>query len=120
MARWERLLGPLLYGTLRVLAGEGLEGGAVEAVGGPVGHGECAEGLVEVDGGGVPVEDAPFDAAVVAGEGELGEVAEEGCADALVAVGWLDVDFLEVEAGAGEEGGEGLEEDGVGDEARGK
>src|SRR6185436_19902101 len=70
------------------------------------------EGLVEVDGGGVPVEDGPFDAAALALAGEVGEGDEEGLAEAARARGGGDVEVLEVDAVPAEPGGVVGEEEG--------
>src|SRR6185437_12519778 len=70
-----------------------------------------AQGLVEADGGLVPVEDAPFQPPAAALGGQRRQAGEEGLADARAAVVGLDEEVLEVEAGAAEEGREGGEEE---------
>ena len=70
-----------------------------------------SEGFVEVNGGGVPIEDGPFEADAAAFDGEFGEGLEEGFAVAMAAVGGEDEEVFEVDAGAGAEGGVVVEEE---------
>lgn len=71
-----------------------------------------AERFVEGDGGGVPVEDAPFHAAVAALVGEFGEMEENGFADAATAKGGFHEKVFEVESGFREKRGVVGEENG--------
>src|SRR6476469_9274019 len=94
-------------------SGEVVDGGGVEAADVPVGEDVGADSLVEGDGAGVPVEDGPFEAAAVAVFGDLGECLEERAADAARAVVGENEEVFKVEAGAGHEGGVGVEEEGL-------
>ncbi len=62
-------------------ASEGGEGVAGEAHGGPFGHGDGADRLVEVDGGGVPVEDRPFETRAGPRDRDGGDRGEESLAN---------------------------------------
>ena len=95
-------------------AGEAGEGGAAEPVDGPLVEGFGAEGAVEVEGGLVPVEDGPLEAAAAPLLGEAGDVDEEGAADAAAPELRADEYILEVDTGAAGPGREAREVDGVG------
>lgn len=71
-----------------------------------------AEGFIEINGGGVPIEDGPFQASAAAFDGEFGELFEQGFADAVAATFGEDVEIFEVDAGGGAEGGVVVEEEG--------
>ena len=81
------------------------ESGAGEAAGSPLGLQFRAEGLIEVDGRLVPVEDGPFHAPAAARVGEFSELKQQGLADALAAEFGAHEEVFEVEAGFREEGG---------------
>src|SRR5271168_3574033 len=55
--------------------------------------------MVEVDGGLVPVEDAPFVARAAFGYGDSGDAGEEGFADSLPAILGVDIEVFEIDAG---------------------
>lgn len=78
---------------------------AGEAADLPLEHPPGADTLVEVDGGFIPIEDGPLHAAAAAGVGEFGEVEEERLAVAMAAEFGFHKEVLQVETGAGEEGG---------------
>lgn len=92
--------------------GELGEGGAGDAHGGPLGHRESAEGVVEVDGWGVPVEDGPLEAGAAFGCGDGGDGGEEGFADALAAELGADEEVFEIDAGVASPGGVVVEVEG--------
>ena len=64
----------------------------------PLGLHDCAEGVVEVDGGLIPVEDGPLVARATFGYGDGGDVGEERFADSLPAMFGADVEVFEVDA----------------------
>ena len=89
---------------------QGLVGYAEDA---PLGEDMGADLFVEGDGGGVPGENVPLETGAALGQGELGEVLEEGSADSLPSVGGGDVEIFQAKAVmaapgaiAGEEEGE--------------
>jgi hypothetical protein len=65
-----------------------------------------AEAVVETHRAIVPVEDDPFEAQGVSGEGFAGECGHEGFADSAAPGGFGDDEVLEVEEGAGAEAAE--------------
>src|SRR5690348_5875324 len=65
-----------------------------------------AEGLVEGDARGVPVQDGPFEALVAAGDADAGQFGEQGLAVAGAAGRGADVEVLEVDAVDAAPGGE--------------
>src|SRR5262249_44352951 len=69
-----------------------------EAVDGPLVLGPGAQGLVEVDGGGVPVQNRPLEAFVVVAHAFLGQGNEEGLAEAGATRLGADEEVLEVDA----------------------
>ncbi len=84
------------------VAGERVAGEAADL---PCRHAARAERFVEVDGGLVPVEDAPLHAAAAAGVGNLREVEQQGFAETAAAEFRADEEVLEIESGCGEKGG---------------
>ena len=78
----------------------------------PVGHDFGAEFLVKVYSALVPVEHGPFHATTAPFVGEDCQFPEQGSTDAAAAMGGLDVDVFEIEAGTTDEGGVVLKEDG--------
>ena len=78
--------------------GEGAEFLAGEAHNAPVGGHLGAHLIVEVDGVFVPVEDVPLQAGAAFNDGDGGDLAKEGFADALVAEGGVDEEVFEVDA----------------------
>src|SRR5262249_6809504 len=83
----------------------------------PLGHELRAERLVEADRGLVPVEHAPLQAPAAAFDRELREASEQRLADAVPALGRLDEEILEIEAGLAEERRESREEEREADRA---
>jgi len=98
--------------TLFALHGEGGEGFAGDLHALPLGLHDGAEGLVEVDGGLVPVEDRPFVAWAAFGYGDGGDAGEESFADSLAAMLGSDVDVFKVDAGVAAPGGVVVEVEG--------
>src|SRR3954468_9595056 len=74
-----------------------------------------AEGLVEADGRGVPVQDGPFEALVAALHADAGQFGEEGLAVAGASDGGADVEVLQVDAVDAAPGGEVQEPEGEAD-----
>src|SRR2546426_259137 len=74
-----------------------------------------AEGLVEGDGRGVPVQDGPFEALVAALRADAGQLGEEGFAVAGASGGGADVEVLQVDAVDTVPGGEVQEPEGEAD-----
>ena len=70
-----------------------------------------AEALVEGDRGRIPVEDVPFEAPAAPGAGQTGHMAQERAADPATAERRRYEEILEMDTGAGEEGGVGREEE---------
>lgn len=91
--------------SLPGLQGEGLEGDFGEAHDAPLGEDFGSDGLVEVDGGGVPFEDVPLQARAALFDGDAGEVDEQGLADSLPSSGWGDVEVFEADAVVAAPGG---------------
>lgn len=86
--------------------GKAGEFGGVEAEGEPFGEDFGAEGFVEVEGGGVPLERAPFETGATGGAGLVGGGDEELATETAFAERRADVEIFEKRAGASEEGGE--------------
>ena len=78
----------------------------VEAEGEPFGEDFGAEGFVEVEGGGVPLEGAPFETGAAGGAGLVGGGDQELATEAALAERRADVEILEKGAGSSEEGRE--------------
>ncbi len=97
---------------LPALGGEGVEGFAGDLHTLPLDLHDGSHLLVEVDGGGVPVEDVPLEARAAFGYGDGGEAGEEGFADSLPAVLGADVEVFEVDAGVAAPGGVVVEVEG--------
>ena len=97
--------GPILeFSTLsRIFSGEVSEGVSGQTEDGPLVHRNRALAAVELDGGGVPVEDPPFEAPASAFEGEGGKPLEKTLAETPVTVLRKDEQVFEVEAGPSEE-----------------
>lgn len=82
----------------------GLEGGAGEAVGGPVALGSGAEGEVEVYARLVPVEAGPIEAAAAALERRARQMAQQRPSIAVAALLRLHEEVLQIDAAAAQEG----------------
>jgi hypothetical protein len=97
------------------LGGEGLEGVAGEAHDAPLGEDVGADAFVDGDGGGVPGEDVPLEAAAALVDGDAGETREESFADALFAMLGRDVEVFETDAVVAAPGGVAGEVEGEAD-----
>jgi hypothetical protein len=102
----------LLLFFLTRLCCESEEGGAGDLHAFPLGLHDGAEGVVEVDGGLVPVEDAPLVAGAAFGDGDGGDADEEGFADSLPAMLGADVEVFEIDSGVAAPGGVVVEVEG--------
>jgi len=78
----------------------------------PLGLHDCAEGVVEVDGGLVPVEDGPLVAGTAFGYGDGCDASEQCFADSLPAMLRVNVEVFEVDAGVAAPGGVVVEVEG--------
>ena len=94
------------------MRGEGGQGFAGDAHDAPLGEHLGSHLFVEVDGGGVPVEDVPLEARAAFGDGDGGDAGEEGFADSLPAMLGADVEVFEVDAGVASPGGVVVEVEG--------
>src|SRR4051812_4851366 len=85
--------------TLRTLISrQFLERVAGDAVDAPLIHRQRAEAAVEADGGLIPVQDGPFDAAAVALDRDLGDAREQRAPVAMAAQLGPDVEVFEIHA----------------------
>src|SRR5690606_3611162 len=76
-----------------------------QPVGGPLFLGAGAEGFVEIDCRGVPVQYGPFETAAVAGDRQLRQVAQQRLAGAQAAGLGADVEVFQVQPVLAEPGG---------------
>src|ERR1700733_2590092 len=83
---------------MRSAGGEPRQGVAGEPLHGPFVHAGGSDGAVEADGGLVPVEDRPFEAAVAPLRASLGEGLQQRPAVAVAPFGLTDEKVLEVDA----------------------
>src|SRR5690606_12857102 len=95
--------------------GQALQGFAGDARHAPVVQDLRALVLVEVDGVLVPVQHHPFEAPAALFHGQLGQVAQHGCAQALLAVRRVYVQVFQVDAAPVQEAGVVVEPHDVGD-----
>ena len=98
------------FDSFSCLGRQGRELVAGDAHGAPVHHAVGSDGLVEGNGGGVPLEDVPLEAAAAFGYGDGGDAGEEGFADSLPSGFGVDEEVFEVNGGAAPGGVDGEEE----------
>ena len=106
VARLDRIwmVGPFAASVLHLgpvgldRSSQGGEGWAGESHGGPLGERDCTEGVIEINGRGVPVQDGPLEAWATLGDGDGGDGGEECLTDAFAAEGGTDEEVLQVDA----------------------